>query len=214
MMMKTSSEIWKCGLTLMPLGLSVLAMVGLAAAARPAPAQVQWNHDTPPPLCGMVTTPTGDEFWPCPLGQNNTKQPPPLPDVWGAVAVSPSTLLWGASWNFKSREGAAADALKRCLASGNGATDCKVVLKVADVCTALVVSAPEKIYQIGGPTGATNFASDNGILKCQRARGKSCRAVISFCADGVNHVLKGTTVFSNGNPIFVPEGQTAAPGRR
>lgn len=135
--------------------------------------------------------------------------PPPKPDVWGAVAVSPSTLAYGSSWNWKSEKDAAAAALKYC-----GARDCKVVATVADVCLSLVESAAERIYMVGGPIGAANFADNNALLQCQRAGGRACIVKASFCADGVKHVLNGQTVFSNGNPIFVPQGQTAPFGRK
>jgi len=75
---------------------------------------------------------------------------------------------------------------------------------VADVCVSLAESFTQKIYVIGGPTGATNFADGNALLKCQRAGGRACSVAVSFCADGVNHALKGHTVLSNGNPIFMP----------
>src|ERR1700761_4383093 len=58
--------------------------------------------------------------------------PPPRPDVWGALAVSASTLDWGSSWNSKSEPDASAFALRICAAKG--AHDCKIVKTVADVC--------------------------------------------------------------------------------
>jgi hypothetical protein len=174
----------------------LLSLITVLSASRPARAGP----------CGMVVTPTGDEFWPCP-NQSSSPQAPPKPDVWGAVAVSPTTLIWGNSWNYKSKEDAAAQALQHCRAIGGG-NDCKVVLKVADVCVALAVSQSEKLYLIGGPTGATNFAAANAMLKCQKAGGRNCTVATSFCADGVKHVLEGHTEFSNGNPVFVPSGQS------
>ncbi|MBZ5606068.1 MAG: DUF4189 domain-containing protein, partial [Acidobacteriia bacterium] len=81
---------------------------------------------------------------------NGKKAPPPLPDVWGAIAVSPSALVQGHSWNYKSEEEARQRALKECAAS-TVAKDCKVVVTVADVCVALAISKPERIYTIGGP---------------------------------------------------------------
>jgi hypothetical protein len=39
-----------------------------------------------------------------------------------------------------------------------------------------------EIYRIGGPAGGTNPATDNGLLKCQRAGGRSCRTAILFLA--------------------------------
>jgi hypothetical protein len=130
--------------------------------------------------------------------------PPPRPDVWGALAVSPSTLGWGASWNYKDEAGASRVALTKCRA--NGTSDCKLAVTVADVCVSLATSPAQKVFSIGGPIGAANFADDAAILKCKRAGGQACATVTSFCADGAHHVLTGHTVFSNGNPIFVPDG--------
>jgi hypothetical protein len=135
--------------------------------------------------------------------------PPPLPDVWGALAISPSTLGWGASWNYKDEGTASQVALSKCRA--NGLSDCKLAVTVADVCVSLATSPAQKIYSIGGPIGAANFADGAAILKCKRAGGQACATVTSFCADGVHHELNGHTVLSNGNPIFVPDGQRSAP---
>jgi hypothetical protein len=144
------------------------------------------------------------------------KAPPPKPDVWGAIAVSPS-LAWGSSWNFNSQQAAEAEALRRCNQHTPANTHkavCKIAVSVADVCVSLATSFHDKIYAIGGPAGAVNFAENNATLLCKRAGGRSCAITSSFCADGVRHVLQGQTIFSNGNPIFVPNGQTAAPLRR
>jgi hypothetical protein len=75
---------------------------------------------------------------------------------------------------------------------------------VADVCVALATSDAEKVFAIGGPTGAGNFADSAALLKCQRAGGKSCVIARSICGDGERHELQGQTTYSNGNPIFVP----------
>jgi hypothetical protein len=140
---------------------------------------------------------------------NSRPRPPPKPDVWGAIAVS-AGLDWGTSWNYQSEQAAKTEALRRCqLHAKPGA--CRIAVSVADVCTALVMSDADKLWRIGGPTGAVNFAEANGKLLCQRAGGKACKVAVSFCADGVRHELKGETVYSNGNPIFVPEGQSATP---
>jgi hypothetical protein len=130
--------------------------------------------------------------------------PPPLPDVWGALAISPSTLGWGASWNYKDEAAASQVALSKCRA--NGLSDCKLAVTIADVCVSLATSPAQKIYSIGGPIGAANFADGAAILKCKQAGGQACATVTSFCADGVHHELNGHTVLSNGNPIFVADG--------
>lgn len=115
--------------------------------------------------------------------------PPPLPDVWGAIAVSASSLDYGTSWNFNNEKDAGSRALQECQ-KATGAKDCKVVVTVADVCVALALSKPDKIFSVGGPTGAVNYASGNATLHCQRAGGKSCAIMTSFCADGVRHETK------------------------
>jgi hypothetical protein len=112
----------------------------------------------------------------------------PQADVWGAIAVSSSTLLAGNSWNFRSEADASNRALAECRALHAG--DCKVVVTVADVCVALAISKPEKVYAVGGPISAANFADGNATLKCRRAGGKACSIVLSFCADGVRHVVQ------------------------
>ena len=111
---------------------------------------------------------------------------PSRPDVWGAVAVSPSTLLEGHSWNSKSEQDASKRALKECQAASK-AGDCTVVVKVADLCVSLAISKPEKVYAVGGPTGAITNANSNAMLRCERAGGRSCEVVTAFCADGVRH---------------------------
>ena len=135
---------------------------------------------------------------------------PPKPDVWGAIAVSSSNLAWGTGINQTTKAAAQNLAMQRC---GARATDCKLINTVADVCVALIMSDAQKIIKVGGPIGASNFAEDNGILQCQRAGGQHCAVATSFCADGQAHVLKGKTIYSNGNPIFVPEGSSGPFGR-
>jgi len=86
-----------------------------------------------------------------------------------------------------------------------GAKDCKIAVLVADVCVALVESFSTMKYFVGGPTGASNFAENNGNLQCSRSGAKDCKLMDSFCADGgMRHTLAGNTVMSNGNPIFQP----------
>ncbi|HTS82478.1 MAG TPA: DUF4189 domain-containing protein [Myxococcaceae bacterium] len=130
--------------------------------------------------------------------------PPPKPDVWGALAFSSSTLDWGSSWNSKSESNASELALRQC--ADKGAQDCKILKTVADVCLALVTSSGDKVFSLGGPIGASNIAEDAALARCRRAGGRACALTTSFCADGVRHVLKGQTTFSNGNPIFVHSG--------
>jgi Domain of unknown function (DUF4189) len=147
------------------------------------------------------------------LNSGNARPAPPKPDVWGAIAMSPGAVAWGASWNFQTESAASADAIKRCRASKVGGDACRIVRTVADVCLALVFSASEKVAVVSTPGPAVNFSEDNGKLLCRRAGGRACQVLESFCADGQRHEIKGSTVFTpSGNPIFLPDGQSV-PGR-
>jgi hypothetical protein len=129
--------------------------------------------------------------------------PPPKPDVWGAIAVSPTTLSRAWSFTHPTKESAADSAMAVCRATG--AKDCKIAILVADVCVAFVESLSTRKYFIGGPAGASNFSENNGNLQCTRSGATDCKLMDSFCADGGGrHVLAGNTVMSNGNPIFQP----------
>jgi hypothetical protein len=136
--------------------------------------------------------------------QQNERQRDACIFVWGALAVSASTLSWGASWNYNDEAAASQNAMSRCRAGG--ASDCKVAVTVADVCVSLAASPGKKVFAIGGPIGAANYAEDAALAKCKRAGGQACAVTTSFCADGIQHVVNGHTVFSNGNPILVPDG--------
>lgn len=126
--------------------------------------------------------------WSCEDGGDVVKryQPPPEPDVWGAIAISTS-LRFAKSWNYKSQQAAETAALSTCR-SVSPIKDCKIIVSVADVCVSLAISNPERLYAVGGPIGAANYADGNAYLRCQRAGGKSCVIVESFCADGIRHI--------------------------
>jgi hypothetical protein len=194
-------------LTIAPL-LAALAFMVLSGTS-PAYAQtdyVEQNREQINQACILTGT--------CNSSNPGAKPaPPPLPDVWGALAVSPSTLLWGSSWKWNSKKEAESEALRRCHLEG-GPGDCKIVVTVADVCASLAVSPAQRVFSVGGPAGAANFSDNNAVLQCQRAGGKACSVVASFCADGIRHVLNGHTINSNGNPIFVPNNQTGTALRK
>jgi hypothetical protein len=166
-------------------GLNRVAVICVLAITTLAPFVAAAQNGV---TCGMVETGEGPQFWgPCP-NQGSRQQAPPVPDVWGAIAVSPTTLLYGTAWKFPSEQAAKNWALKDC--AKKGPRDCHVTVTVADVCVALAISKAEKVAVIGGPTGANNFASGNATLRCQRAGGRSCQIAIAFCADGIDHEVK------------------------
>jgi hypothetical protein len=107
----------------------------------------------------------------------------PKIDYWGAIAMSPVTLNYGNTWNYGSREDAAAAALDACAAKG--ARDCKVVAAVANLCVAYAASQPERVYGVSGAVAKMRAATNDALAQCQRAGGRSCAVDVSFCADGV-----------------------------
>ena len=165
----------------------LIAVILLAAAGGEASAATQAECVQRCPHCGDGAS--CDAIFETCMNQcmaGPSKSAPLQADVWGAIAVSPSTLLEGHSWNFKSEAGASNRALTECRAVTK-AHDCKVVITVADVCLSLAISKPEKVYGVGGPGPGVNYANGNATLHCQRAGGRSCAVVTSFCADGILH---------------------------
>lgn len=166
---------------LLPLALIVFCLIGAISAHAQA--------------CSVVgagaTNAAGNSIpiWSCDEGPNvtNAYTPPPLPDVFGAIAVA-TNLDWGISWNYKSEAEAKAEALRRCKLVSHR-NDCKVAVSVADVCVSLSISKANRLYAIGGPTGAVNYAEANSNLHCQRAGGKACVIATSLCADGIRHTV-------------------------
>jgi Domain of unknown function (DUF4189) len=166
----------------------ITAAVILIGSARAAIADSRSDCASQCPVCGgdAVCAQIYDNCLNNCLRGPSKPSPPPLPDVFGAIAVSASTLSYGTSWNYKSKQDADARALQECEKS-TSAKDCKIVVTVADVCVALATSKPERVFGVGGPIGASNYAAGNATLKCQRAGGKSCVVNTQFCADGIKH---------------------------
>ena len=161
------------------LWLAAVAMVALPAAAQEGVT------------CGTVYTPDGttQNWGPCP--NQNTQQQPAAPSLWGAIAWSKSTGGWGVSWKLSTPQAAKDYAMGQCAKSG--AKDCAVNTMLADdLCTALAVSQPEKVFGIG-LSGVIDFATPTATYRCQKAGGRSCKIASTFCADGVTRVMPKPT---------------------
>ncbi len=120
----------------------------------------------------------------CPNGQGTQPPRPPQdnrPDTWTAIAVSPSTLNWGAVWLRNSDRAAKAGALAEC---GKRARDCRVAISTFDYCVALATSPSQRLWAAGGPNHAVKDAKAMSVIHCQRAGGRACIVVASACADG------------------------------
>jgi len=128
----------------------------------------------------------------CMRGSGPAAAPPP--DKWGALAVSPTTLIDGYSFAFASEQAASQRALQECRKASK-ANDCKVLITVAATeCTTLAISKPDHVYAAADRSPGFSFAIGNAMLHCQRAGGKFCTIVKPFCADGLAHEVRDERV--------------------
>lgn len=122
--------------------------------------------------CGITVGPDGNmiNLGPC----RNT---PGHADLYGAVAISPSTHDRAASHGQNSQSAAERQALQLC-----GRKDCEIVYWVRNSCAALAVS-----YRLPGPYGAA-MASDRAeaaskaLAQCTSRGGQRCSVQLTPCA--------------------------------
>ena len=99
---------------------------------------------------------------------------------WGALAMSPSTMVFGAAWHYGRRDDADRNALADCAKSG--ARDCQVVSPARGRCTALAMAAaPGRAYAVGGPASTLRIAANDALARCGRAGGHDCALTASTC---------------------------------
>jgi Domain of unknown function (DUF4189) len=136
----------------------------------------------------------------------------PRTDAWGAVALAPSNLDWGDSWNYRTRQEAETEALSQCK-NYRGAKDCKIVMDVPGYCVSLAISGAEKKWAVSGVTGASDVADPDALFHCNA---KSCGTVASFCADNVRHlyVMPAPVAAQSKAAPAVKPAPPAAPVRR
>ena len=124
----------------------------------------------------------------------------PLPDVWGAIAISPA-LQTSYSYQFRSQALAETAAIDDCRTRYKQPS-CKVLVAFEDICAAVAVSAPERIVKISKPTPVVNWAEAKVLQDCRAAGGKACMVAASHCADHVRHEAPLETCFTGtGNPV-------------
>jgi serine/threonine-protein kinase len=93
-------------------------------------------------------------------------QPAHAADYFGAIAVSPSTLALGWSYNFRSRAGAERDALRRCAANAH---DCQIGIWFRNACGALASGNRGGWGAAWGPTRSA--AIRNALNECAQHTG-------------------------------------------
>ena len=108
--------------------------------------------------------------------------PTQAPGIWGAVAVSPSTLASGSSWRYQSEKDAENQALRECSLAMNAMRDCKVVGTFTNACVALATSPHENAWGFSGSKASIKSAVKSAMTQCQKYGGRSCKIVSKFCS--------------------------------
>jgi hypothetical protein len=116
------------------------------------------------------------------------------PGVWGALAISSSSLTYGYSYDFPSQESANAGALKKCNAALKGKRDCHVLNSFAHDCIALATS-DDGVYGYSKAYGDLVADDKEALGRCQNAGGKSCSTVLAFCSPNAGfHIWVGLAI--------------------
>jgi len=99
---------------------------------------------------------------------------------YAAVAISPSTMVVGASHGQNSMDNADEQALRVC--RRYHAADCKVLTWAQNDCVGLAESVGDKAY---GASGGDNrdASAAAALARCRSAGGKNCVTVVAPCAD-------------------------------
>lgn len=95
---------------------------------------------------------------------------------YGAIAFSPSTGVWGYSYNYGTRGAAEHRAMRECRARGSG---CRSIVWFRDACGALAVGQGNA-YGWGWNVSRTS-AQNRAIREC-RARTGGCRIRVDVCS--------------------------------
>lgn len=104
---------------------------------------------------------------------------------YGAIAVSPSTLEYGISYRFATRQQAVDAALTYCHTNPSKPRDCKLSVWFYNQCGSLALNpASAKSPGHWGSAWAANqsLAAKKAVTACTQAAGTPCKAVKTFCS--------------------------------
>ena len=104
------------------------------------------------------------------------------PGVWGAIAVSDSTLAYGSAWAYQSEQDAKNRASRECSLAMNAMRDCRVVGTFRNACVALATSPKEHAWGFSGAQSSIKSAVKSAITQCQKYGGRSCTIASQFCS--------------------------------
>lgn len=104
---------------------------------------------------------------------------------YGAIAISPSTLAYGTSYRFPTRQQAEAAALTYCHGNAGHPKDCQISSWFWNSCASLALNP--KSGRSGGHWGSAwdanrELARKKALLACSRTAGVDCQSVVTFCS--------------------------------
>ncbi len=109
---------------------------------------------------------------------------PPVPTLYGAIAVESKSLITGFAKDAKTRADAEKRAIEVCRRAGGTASGCQVVVWGHNTCLALATSRTGK----GGESSWGYAWSDDGwvsrrkaLAACRKYGGDKCNVAVTFC---------------------------------
>ena len=107
----------------------------------------------------------------------------PAHGAYGAIALSSSSLGYGASWGYADAGTARARAQAECARAG--ANDCAVRVSVAGSCAALVMSGQTNhVFAVTDISRET--AGALALAQCQATGASDCEVKTNFCGQNSN----------------------------
>lgn len=161
--------------------IAVIAVVVWAALAPPS-----FAFDV---ACGMVcadNSPGSTCMSYCAAGNASSSGGGGAPArQYGAIAISPSTLMYGHSFWFTSRKQAEEAAMTYCFSNKGNPRDCKVTLWFYDTCASLAIKP--KGPGESGAWGANwadsrESAKKKAMAACQTVAANGCKTELTTCS--------------------------------
>lgn len=109
---------------------------------------------------------------------------PPVPRLFGAIAVETRTLSTGYSKGQASRPDAEREALAQCRQAGGSASGCEIAVWGHNLCFALATSRePAGRDHVWGYATSDDgwVARRNAMGFCRKASGTKCAVTVKFC---------------------------------
>ncbi len=117
-------------------------------------------------------------------GPAKTMPLPPVPVLYGAIAIEDKTLITGFSKGQSSRADAEREALAKCRSAGGSKSGCKIAVWGHNSCLALATS---QAGSGGGNRWGYAWSDDGWVSRkeataaCRKDGGTNCKVAVTFC---------------------------------